>query len=66
MRTLLPFEYLEPDTIDLALTLLANADCSILAGGVDLVLSLRLPAVTTEAVSVTSGGGSSLRAIAQM
>ncbi len=50
MRTLLPFEYLEPDTIDSALALLDDADCSILAGGVDLVLKLRLRAVTADRV----------------
>ena len=50
MRTLLPFEYLEPDTVDSALALLADAECSILAGGVDLVLKLRMRTVTAERV----------------
>ena len=50
MRTLLPFEFLEPDSVDAALALLDEAQSHVLAGGVDLVLKLRLRMMTTDRV----------------
>lgn len=41
-RGLQPFEFFEPDTLSEATTLLEGADAAALAGGVDLVLDMRL------------------------
>ena len=50
MRTLLPFEFLEPDSVDAALAVLDKAESHVLAGGVDLVLKLRLRMLTADRV----------------
>ena len=50
MRTLLPFEFLEPDSVDAALAVLDEAESHVLAGGVDLVLKLRLRMLTADRV----------------
>jgi carbon-monoxide dehydrogenase medium subunit len=49
-RVLLPFEFFEPKTVDEAVRLLDTANSKVLAGGVDLVLKMRLRLTLPDAV----------------
>jgi CO/xanthine dehydrogenase FAD-binding subunit len=49
-RALLPFEFFEPKTVDEALRLLDTANSKVMAGGVDLVLKMRLRLILPDAV----------------
>ena len=49
-RVLLPFEFFEPKTVDEALRLLHTANSKLMAGGVDLVLKMRLRQILPDAV----------------
>lgn len=49
-RVLLPFEFFEPKTVDEAVRLLDTANSKVMAGGVDLVLKMRLRLTLPDAV----------------
>jgi carbon-monoxide dehydrogenase medium subunit len=49
-RVLLPFEFFEPKTVDEAVRLLDTANSKVMAGGVDLVLKIRLRLTLPDAV----------------
>lgn len=49
-RVLLPFEFFEPKTVDEAVRLLDTANSKVIAGGVDLVLKMRLRLTLPDAV----------------
>jgi carbon-monoxide dehydrogenase medium subunit len=49
-RVLLPFEFFEPKTVDEAVRLLDTANSKVMAGGVDLVLKMRLRLTLADAV----------------
>jgi carbon-monoxide dehydrogenase medium subunit len=49
-RVLLPFEFFEPKTVEEAVRLLDTANSKVMAGGVDLVLKMRLRLIVPEAV----------------
>jgi carbon-monoxide dehydrogenase medium subunit len=49
-RVLLPFEFFEPKTVDEAVRLLDTANAKVMAGGVDLVLKMRLRLTLPDAV----------------
>jgi len=49
-RVLLPFEFFEPKTVEEAVRLLDTANSKVMAGGVDLVLKMRLRLISPETV----------------
>jgi carbon-monoxide dehydrogenase medium subunit len=49
-RVLLPFEFFEPKTVNEAVRLLDTANSKVMAGGVDLVLKMRLRLILPDAV----------------
>jgi carbon-monoxide dehydrogenase medium subunit len=49
-RVLLPFEFFEPKTVEEAVRLLDTANSKVMAGGVDLVLKMRLRLILPDAV----------------
>jgi carbon-monoxide dehydrogenase medium subunit len=49
-RVLLPFEFFEPKTVDEAVRFLDTANSKVMAGGVDLVLKMRLRLTLPDAV----------------
>ncbi len=62
-RVLLPFEFSEPVTVAEAVALVDGDRARVLAGGVDLVLKMRLRQIVPErVVSLQKVPGSGLRA----
>ena len=49
-RVLLPFEFAEPTSLDEAIEMVAGQRSRVLAGGVDLVLKMRLRQIVPEQV----------------